>query len=46
MVNLKIDWKVPKAARLVKLKRDKDKSADLPPAHSADVSKAGVREGT
>lgn len=31
MVNLKIDWKVPKAACLVKLKRDKDKSVDLPP---------------
>lgn len=34
MVNLKIDWKVPKAACLVKLKRGKDESVDLsPPPH-------------
>lgn len=31
MVNLKIDWKVPKAACLVKLKRGKDESVDLSP---------------
>lgn len=30
MVNLKIDWNVPKAACLVKLKRGKDESVDLP----------------
>lgn len=46
MVNLKIDWKVPKAACLVKLKRDKDKSVDLPPVRRPDISEAGVREGT
>ncbi|TNN71423.1 hypothetical protein EYF80_018372 [Liparis tanakae] len=44
MVNLKIDWKVPKAACLVKLKRDKDKSVVLPPptpVRHPDISEAG-----
>lgn len=46
MVNLKIDWKVPKAACLVKLKRDKDKSVDFFPVRFHDISEAGGREGT
>lgn len=46
MVNLKIDWKVPKAACLVKLKRDKDKSVDFLTVRCPDVSEVGVREGT
>lgn len=44
MVNLKIDWRVPKAACLVKLKRDKDKSVDFLPVRFCDVSEALGRE--
>lgn len=46
MVNLKIDWKVPKAACLVKLKRDKDKSVDFLSVGTCDIFEAVGREGT